>query len=50
MKNLDGKYADWMVSVNNEISETPAAIRPFRLPPRQPSSQSVDDNPRDTIR
>ncbi len=30
LKALDADYADWMVSVNNEISETPTAIEPFR--------------------
>jgi small conductance mechanosensitive channel len=27
---LDSEYADWMVSINNEVSETPTSIRPFR--------------------
>lgn len=32
LKTLDPEYAEWMVSINNEISETPKAIQPFRLP------------------
>lgn len=32
LKTLDTDYAEWMVSINNEVSETPVAIRPFRLP------------------
>lgn len=38
LKAMDPAYSDWMVSVNNEISERPAAIRPFRSrrPPRSP--------------
>jgi hypothetical protein len=31
LKELDSAYADWMVSIN-EVSEAPAAIRPFRVP------------------
>jgi small conductance mechanosensitive channel len=30
MKLLDPDYADWMVSINNEISEEPRVISPFR--------------------
>ena len=30
LKLLNPDYADWMVSINNEISEAPAAIEPFR--------------------
>lgn len=30
MKLLDPDYADWMVSINNEVSEKPAVIEPFR--------------------
>ena len=32
MRELDPDYQDWMVSVNNEVSETPRAIQPFRTP------------------
>lgn len=32
IKMLDSEYAEWMVSVNNEVSEAPVVIRPFRLP------------------
>ncbi len=39
LKALDTGYADWMVSVNNEISERPAAIRPFRS--RRPPQREV---------
>jgi small conductance mechanosensitive channel len=30
LKLLSPDYADWMVSINNEVSETPAVIEPFR--------------------
>ncbi|MBT8434422.1 MAG: mechanosensitive ion channel family protein [Gammaproteobacteria bacterium] len=30
LKLLNPDYNDWMVSINNEVSETPAAIEPFR--------------------
>ena len=30
LKLLNPDYADWMVSINNEVSETPAVIEPFR--------------------
>ncbi len=32
LKILDPEYADWMVSINTEVSETTTAIRPFRMP------------------
>ena len=32
LKALDSEYAEWMVSINNEISEMPAVVQPFRLP------------------
>jgi len=32
LKTLDSGYAEWMVSINNEVSETPRVIEPFRLP------------------
>lgn len=31
LKTLDTNYADWMVSINNEVSEVPVAIRPYRF-------------------
>ena len=31
LKSLNFEYAEWMVSINNEISEVPAVISPFRL-------------------
>ena len=30
LKLLNPDYADWMVSINSEVSEAPAAIEPFR--------------------
>ena len=30
LKRLDPDYAEWMVAINNEVSEVPAVIRPFR--------------------
>jgi hypothetical protein len=30
MKLLDPDYAEWMITINNEISEEPRAISPFR--------------------
>lgn len=30
LKILDPEYAEWMVSINNEVSETPKVIQPFR--------------------
>jgi len=30
LKLLNPDYADWMVSINNEVSEAPAAIEPYR--------------------
>ena len=30
LKAMNPDYADWMVSINNEISERPVAIQPFR--------------------
>ena len=30
LKTLDQNYADWMVNINNEVSEVPATIRSFR--------------------
>jgi small conductance mechanosensitive channel len=30
LKLLDSDYADWMVTINNEVSEEPRAIHPFR--------------------
>ena len=32
LKTLDVDFAEWMVSINNEVSETPRTIRPFRVP------------------
>lgn len=31
MKLLDPDYADWMLAINNEVSETPSAIKPIRF-------------------
>ncbi len=31
LKTLDTNYADWMVSINNEVSEVPTAIQPYRF-------------------
>jgi small conductance mechanosensitive channel len=33
LKGLDADYADWMVSINTEVSEKPVAIRPYRRRP-----------------
>jgi len=33
LKALDSDYADWMVSINNEVGEEPTTIQPYRLPP-----------------
>ncbi len=44
LKALDSGYADWMVSVNNEISERPTAIRPFRS--RWPRPGGAGSRPR----
>lgn len=30
LKSLDSNYADWMVSINNEVSEIPRPVAPFR--------------------
>lgn len=30
LKSLDPNYADWMVSINNEVSEVPRPVAPFR--------------------
>ncbi|HUT39961.1 MAG TPA: hypothetical protein VM011_01355 [Gammaproteobacteria bacterium] len=30
LKRLDPDYAEWMAAINNEVSEAPAVIRPFR--------------------
>lgn len=30
LKALDPDYADWMVSINNEVSEVPRVVEPFR--------------------
>ncbi|MDB4575780.1 mechanosensitive ion channel family protein [bacterium] len=30
LKTLDTDYADWMVSINNEVSEKPVLINPYR--------------------
>lgn len=35
LKMLDPDYAEWMVSINNEVSEKPVSIRPYRST-RQP--------------
>lgn len=32
LKTLDLDYAEWMVSINNEVSEKPVLIRPYRSP------------------
>ncbi len=32
LQDLDAEYSDWMVSINTEISETPATTRPYRMP------------------
>lgn len=31
LKKIDTEYAEWMVSINNEVSEAPIALRPRRL-------------------
>ena len=35
LKALEPSYAEWMVSINNEVSETPPEIHPFRRLPRR---------------
>lgn len=30
LKALNPDYADWMVSINNEVSEAPSVVEPFR--------------------
>lgn len=35
LKTLDPGYAEWMVSINNEVSEKPVSVRPYRST-RQP--------------
>ena len=30
LKSLDSNFADWMVSINNEVSEVPRPVAPFR--------------------
>ena len=32
LKTLDPDYSEWMVTINDEVSETPAASQPFRAP------------------
>ena len=32
LKTVDSDYTDWMVSINSEVGEVPAAIKPFRVP------------------
>lgn len=43
MKALDTKYEDWMISLNSEVNETPAVIRPRR----QTVSSNKDSSPED---
>jgi small conductance mechanosensitive channel len=31
LKTLDSEYAEWMVSINNEVSEVPASIRRIQM-------------------
>lgn len=31
LKLMDTKYSDWMVGINNEVSEAPVALRPYRF-------------------
>lgn len=46
LKTLDPAYADWMVTINNEVSEAPRAISPFRSGHhRSHTSTRRDDNP-----
>jgi len=49
LKVLDPEYADWMVSINTEVSEVPAVIQPNRgrLPIRlnsQPEQDKTSSN------
>lgn len=39
LKILDPAYAEWMVSINNEVSEAPSVIRPFRTPRQSSRAQ-----------
>ena len=43
LKLLDSDYAEWMVSINNEVSEPPAVIRPYRYPPGTPAPPAKPD-------
>ena len=40
LKLLNPDYADWMVSINNEVSEAPSAIEPFRSSQHRARSKS----------
>ena len=44
LKTLDPDYADWMVSINTEVSEVPAVIQPYRRPPGRSTAQRDDKN------
>ena len=46
LKTLDPDYADWMVSINTEVSEVPAAIVPYRRRvPRRTTTQREEKKP-----
>ena len=43
LKKMDTEYADWMVSINNEVSEPPAAITPYRLSKAKLAKKTISD-------
>ncbi|MDH3317932.1 MAG: mechanosensitive ion channel family protein [Gammaproteobacteria bacterium] len=43
LKTLDTEYADWMVSINTEVSETTAVIPAYRAP-RNPADVKSDES------
>ena len=40
LKKLDSEYAEWMISINNEVSEAPVAMQPYRF--KQQRTKTLD--------